>query len=280
MSALSQIDLCFAIDCTNSMGPFIAAAQQQAQHILNTLADQSQADLRVAVVGYRDHGHDGELCDVFAFQPMSERARVSAALHGLTAYCNGNTDGAEAVFSGLVAALGLGWREQSMRVIVLVGDAPPHGQGANQEPFPDRYETDPTGRTLQSLTNEIESSGVTLYALGMIPSGHTQYDQLTRATFTFLARGTGGLFAPATNSEGALKVLKTIGERAFGDLVIDRRVFELMEDLDMVPPASSSPGMPAAPAPAAMASVAAQLSMPEPEVKRAIERLQKRKILE
>lgn len=273
MSAVSQIDLCFVVDCTNSMSPFIGAAQQQAQQILAVLADQAQADLRVGVVGYRDHGHDGEVIDVFALQDMSERARITTQLRGLRAHANGNTDAAEAVFSGLVAATGLRWRDGAMKVIVLVGDAPPHGCGALQAPFPDRYAEDPTGRTLHSLAAEIEGSGITLYALIMAPSVHPQYDEITQQSFTFLARSTGGVSAQASGGQGAMAVLDTLGQRAFGDLVVDRRVFEVLADEGMVEPGA------AAPAPAAMASMAASLSLDEADVASAVARLQKRKLL-
>jgi hypothetical protein len=258
------------------MGPFIASAQHQTQQILSVLADQSEADLRVGVVGYRDYGHAGEVLDVFGLQDMTERGRIAGHLQGLRAFGTGNPDAAEAVFAGVVAALGLAWRPGAMRVIVLVGDAPPHGCGADLAPFPDRHPVDPSGRTLQSLAAEIEGLGITLYSLGMLPSVHPQYDPITRESFTFLARSTGGLFAEAIGGAGAMKVLDTLGRRAFGALVVDRRVFELLETQGLLQP---GPGAPA-PAPAAMAATAARLNVPEEKVIEAVGRLQKRKILE
>ena len=160
-----------------------------------------------------------------------------------------------------------------MRVIVLVGDAPPHGCGADMAPFPDRFADDPSGRTLHSLSAEIERSGITLFSLIMAPSVHPQYDEVTASSFGFLARSTGGLSAVAAGGQGAMTVLETLGQRAFGDLVVDRRLFEVIEQEELLAPGAASP------APAAMAALAHALDLDESDVVASVARLQKRKIL-
>jgi len=277
VSAISHIDLCFVIDCTNSMGPFIAAAQQQTQQILTELAQQAGADVRCGVVGYRDHGHAGEVVDVLALSGGHDV--VKAQLARLVARADGNPDAAEAVFAGLVAAVGLRWRESAMKVIVLVGDAPPHGCGAAEEPFPDRFAEDPTGQTLHSISAEIERNGITLYSLVMAPSVHPQYDQVTADSFGFLARSTGGVSALAGAGVGAITVLETLGRRAFGDLVVDRRVFEVITDAAALPGAAAAGPAPA-PAPSQLTELATTLKLDEGEVVAAIARLQKRKLVQ
>lgn len=277
---LSQLDLCFVVDCTSSMYPFIHSAQQQAEAILTTLASQAGADMRFAVVGYRDRGHD-PVCDVVPFARADAHA-IRDGLAILRAGAINNTDAAEAVFDGLVAAGELVWREGALRVLVLVGDAPPHGCGADTDAWPDRFAHDPTGYTLDTMSSSLERRGIALFALAMVPSGIPAYDQLTVDTFGKLARATGGLRRVATTPQGAMDVLQEIAKRAFGDLELDRRIFIALEEAGaLAPSADATPGAPApAPEPMMAASVAASMGVSERELKQSVERLQKRKLID
>lgn len=273
---LSQLDLCFVVDCTSSMRPFILAAQRQAETILTTLASSAGADMRFAVVGYRDRGHE-PVCDVVPFA-RAENAAIRTALAALQVGANNNTDAAEAVFDGLVAAQELVWRESSLRVLVLVGDAPPHGCGAVGDQWPDRYPQDPSGYSLEAMCAALERHGIALFALAMVPSTIPAYDRITVDSFSMLARATGGIQRVATQAQGAMDVLNEIGKRAFGDLDLDRRVFIALEDAGALAP-GAPPVSAAAPAPpAAMASMAA-LGIDEKDFAVSIERLKKRKIV-
>lgn len=44
-------------------------------------------------------------------------------------YASGGGDGPEAVTAGLMEALGMEWRPEASKMIVLIADAPPHGIG-------------------------------------------------------------------------------------------------------------------------------------------------------
>lgn len=267
---LSQLDLCFVVDCTSSMSPFIQAAQRQAETILTTLAAQASADMRFAVVGYRDRGHE-PVCDVVPFA-RAERNAIRSALAILRAGANGNTDAAEAVFDGLVAASELVWRESALRVLVLVGDAPPHGCGAVGDVWPDRFSNDPSGYTLDTMSSSLERYGIATFALAMVPSTIPAYDRITVDTFSSLARATGGIQRVATAAQGAIDVLKEIAKRAFGDLDLDRRVFIELEDAGAFAPGAR----PVQPAPA----MASAMGVSTEELERSIGRLKKRKIVD
>jgi hypothetical protein len=139
-----------------------------------------------------------------------------------------NTDAAEAVFAGLVSCLGdLTWRPGSVKVLLLVGDAPPHGCGANAPPCPDRFpDEDPSGQTLMGMSAATESAGITLHALGMVPSILPVYDPVLERAFGYLASTTGGTYRPARSSADAMAVVEVIGKRVFGQMEFDRRVWE------------------------------------------------------
>lgn len=53
--ALNYVDLCFVIDTTGSMGSFIQAAKQQLLDTIQLLSADSDIDLQVGLVEYRDH---------------------------------------------------------------------------------------------------------------------------------------------------------------------------------------------------------------------------------
>ncbi len=128
MDELSQVDLAFCIDLTSSMSPFIAAAQQHVVRILEGLRVTARADLRVALVGYRDHEHAQDSSPVEVYDFTDDAQSTRDALYALRVGSpRGNTDAAEAVVAGLLACTApLAWRPQSYRVLVLVGDGPPH----------------------------------------------------------------------------------------------------------------------------------------------------------
>ena len=226
MDELSQIDLAFCVDLTNSMTGFIQAARAHMLDILNALTGAAQADLRVALAGYRDYGSKTRLIEAYPF--TAERAETRGVLNGLkVASPAENTDAAEAVFAGLCACLDdLTWRPGALKIVLLVGDAPPHGCGATGLPCPDRYpKSDPSGQTLMSMSSRIEGGGLTLHALGMVPSILPIHDPVMEKSFRWLAMTTGGTYRPARSSQDALAVVEVIGKRVFGQMDFDRRVW-------------------------------------------------------
>ena len=52
---LNQVDLCFVIDTTGSMGGFLQSARDALVETLTALTEKQNLDLRVALVEYRDH---------------------------------------------------------------------------------------------------------------------------------------------------------------------------------------------------------------------------------
>lgn len=115
---LSRIDLAFCVDLTSSMTPFIEAARGPMFRILDGVRATADVDLRVAIVGYRDHGTVVKVTEVHPFS--SETAVTKKVLDGLRVQSPPeNTDAAEAVFSGLVECLDLEveapWRATSVQ---------------------------------------------------------------------------------------------------------------------------------------------------------------------
>src|SRR5207244_12981958 len=129
---------------------------------LDPLGKELGGGLRVAIVGYRDHSDGDELLEVHDFD--ADLARVGKAVQGLGV--SGGGDAPEAVYAGLQACVKLKWARGSYRVIVLVGDAPPHAVGAPGDAY---AKGDPTGFNLDDMANALETEGLFVHALSMQP---------------------------------------------------------------------------------------------------------------
>jgi hypothetical protein len=258
------------VDLTSSMTPFLEAARGHMLRILGALTAGSEADLRVALVGYQDYGGRTKPVRVHPFRADPEETRRT--LVKLKVGNSGaNTDAAEAVFAGLTACLEqLIWRSGAVKVLLLIGDAPPHGCGANGSSFPDRYpDGDPSGQTLLGMSAAVEAAGVTLHALGMLPSVIPQHDPVTERCFEFLASTTGGTYRRAQSARDALAVVEAVGKHVFGEMDFDRRVWGQLA-------AAGPEGRPAAGVDERMPELQQALGASPCEIHAAVERLRKR----
>jgi hypothetical protein len=130
-------DLLFLIDTTASVLPYIEAAKRQVISIMDDIraAFFNEAVVRMAVVGYKDHG---DTPHVQYLDFTADPGKVRAFLGTLVA--SGGGDVPEDVLGGLQQAINASW-EQSTRCIVHIADAPAHG--CDLHDFDDRSDTFP-----------------------------------------------------------------------------------------------------------------------------------------
>jgi len=119
------IDLIFCIDTTSSMRDDIDAVKAAATKIIERTFDLSSS-ARMALVAYRDYG-DAYLTRGYAF--TSDKAKIRDAI--LSLEVDGGGDIPEAVYEALLHAIRTppdigAWRDGVKKVVVLMGDAPPH----------------------------------------------------------------------------------------------------------------------------------------------------------
>ncbi|WNV83877.1 VWA domain-containing protein [Umezawaea sp. Da 62-37] len=114
-------DLMFAIDTTGSMTPYLTAAVNSAKATADALR-AATPHARVGLVEYRDHG-DGYVARTVVGL-TDDFASFEAGLRGLVA--DGGGDTPEAVYTGLVTALGADWDRSASRALIVLGDAPAH----------------------------------------------------------------------------------------------------------------------------------------------------------
>jgi Ca2+-binding RTX toxin-like protein/lysophospholipase L1-like esterase len=122
-----DVDVVFVVDTTGSMGDDIAAVQSFATDVVNQLT-QNFATYRCALVTYRDHpSWTGDLTDYPSRVDLDftdDPAAIVSAISTIQLGDGGDTP--ESVYSGLKAGIGLSWRPGVKKIVLQLGDAPPH----------------------------------------------------------------------------------------------------------------------------------------------------------
>jgi len=188
----SVLDLVFAMDCTGSMGSYIHTAQQSVREMIQSIVEAEKADVRFALVSYRDHPpqEHSYLTKVYPF--TSSISKMRASLDSLSA--SGGGDVPEAVADALHEVSKLEFRPQATKIAVLIADAPPHGLCGGHDGFPNGC---PHGLDPIQVCRNLAQLGVTLYAVGCEPAISPYRD-----FFQGLAHITGGQYAPLSTARG------------------------------------------------------------------------------
>jgi Mg-chelatase subunit ChlD len=119
---VTKFDLALVIDATGSMGDEIAFLKAELADIVQTLARRHRGlDIRVAMVVYRDQG------DEFVTRTFEFTSDMSAVQRNLmNQQAGGGGDTPEAMEVAMSRAVSLNWRNDAVKSMLLVADAPPH----------------------------------------------------------------------------------------------------------------------------------------------------------
>jgi len=175
------VEVVFVLDTTGSMSKLIEGAKQKIWSIANHIASGRPTPLvRIGLVAYRDRG-DAYVTRRFDLTPDLDA--VYSALRGLRA--GGGGDGPESVNQALHEAVTcIRWSQDAstLRMIYLVGDAPPHMDYANEVQYP---KTCRTAVAAGILINTVQC--------GTWGETRTVWQTIARsAEGTYLAIGQGG----------------------------------------------------------------------------------------
>jgi hypothetical protein len=122
--AVRKFDLALVVDTTGSMGDELEYLKAELREIVGALRARHRGlDIRVSVVAYRDQG-DEYVTRTFPF--TNDINSIQASLAAQSA--NGGGDTPEAMEVALNRAVGMDWRADAAKSILLVADAPPHGE--------------------------------------------------------------------------------------------------------------------------------------------------------
>src|SRR5262245_9544186 len=133
-----QVEVVFCLDTTGSMGGLIDAAKQKIWSICNQIAaGKPTPELKVGLVAYRDRGANEEYVTK-VFDLTADLDAIHTHLMGFRAA--GGADFTESVNQALNEAVTkITWskNKKTLKIIFLVGDAPPHMDYPDDVKYPD-----------------------------------------------------------------------------------------------------------------------------------------------
>lgn len=120
-----KVQIVFALDTTGSMGGLIDGAKRKIWYIANeVLRSRQKPELEIGLVAYRDKG------DTYVTKVVPLTSDLDAVYNQLMGFrADGGGDGPEHVNAALYDAVHhMQWSERTdvLKLIFLVGDAPPH----------------------------------------------------------------------------------------------------------------------------------------------------------
>jgi Mg-chelatase subunit ChlD len=131
-----RIEVCFVLDTTGSMGGLIEGAKQKIWSIANEMISaQPTPELKLGLIGYRDRG------DEYVVKSFGLTDDIDAIYGHLREFqAGGGGDAPESVNEALAEAIHkMPWSNDKkvLKIIFLVGDAPPHMDYPNGPKYPD-----------------------------------------------------------------------------------------------------------------------------------------------
>jgi hypothetical protein len=126
--ASTKLDIAFVVDTTGSMKDDIKAVKDSLFEIVDHITARTEGlEIRFGIVSYRDHPPQDRTYVTMVFDFTEKIKRVHGLISELKPSEGGDTP--EAVADGLFdARTKLTWGRDAYKVLLLVGDAPPHGK--------------------------------------------------------------------------------------------------------------------------------------------------------
>ena len=175
---IQALDLLLTIDATGSMGDEMRYLQSELKAIVGRVEEANPGvDIRTGLVVYRDKGDDYVVREI-PFTDDIEDFRASLAEQN----ANGGGDKPEAMHTALQTGLDMEWRKDSLKINLLVADAPPH----------DRYLDETWEAGLISRTKGIH----------IVPLAASGVDKTAEFVMRSMAQITGGRFLFLTDDSG------------------------------------------------------------------------------
>jgi Mg-chelatase subunit ChlD len=190
-----RIEVVFALDTTGSMGGLLQGAKQKIWGIASHIASgQPTPEVKIGLVAYRDRGDDYVTRD---YDLTGDLDTVYAHLAQFQAGGGGDTP--EHVNKALYDAVHkMHWSKDAMKMIFLVGDAPPHMD------YDDGYD-------YRTIAGEANQRGIVIHTIrcgGDPETGRVWAQIASRSQGTFASiDSSGGVVAVATPVDAKLAEL-------------------------------------------------------------------------
>ena len=158
------LDVVFVFDSTESMAGVLSEVKEKIKLMMRVLAELVPG-FRVGMVAYRDYAAEyvtkplpltKDLESVFDY---IGDARVGMGYKTVDEVGKEDIEWSEAVYSGLEQAIGFQWRPSAKKIVILIGDAPPHPEEVEQ--------------TLALVRSFWKSGNGKVYTIFIPPAAHT-----------------------------------------------------------------------------------------------------------
>ena len=216
-----HLDLVFLVDETGSMGAYIGQVKAHLLALVDALRlSPLLKSLRMGLVTYRDHPPQ-EHTFVTRVVPLTDDIdEIRSGVNQMQAH--GGGDGPEAVTDGLHDLLGLNWDSLAARLVVMVGDAPPHGVEPHGDGFPEGC---PCGRHWYVQAESCREMGIAVHTIGC--QGLHSFVQAA-AVFRMVAATTGGLYLPLDNAQLLIGVVAGLADRELDRQALRKQVEQVV----------------------------------------------------
>ena len=201
------MELVIVIDATGSMQGAIDASVEALQDF-SAIMEGISPKFRMGLVEYRDHGdmkNGAQIAESLNKNVKKIRKELSKVNAG------GGGDYPEAVLAGLEEAFSkkMGWKESANKLLVVVGDAPPHARTMDdiltlvREAYESPFGQDASGvLEHQGGGKSGSKKGVRPFVTSTIGVGSNKVEETTRMTFTKIADAGGGAYSEVLTSRG------------------------------------------------------------------------------
>jgi Mg-chelatase subunit ChlD len=216
---LGQLDLVFVVDNTGSMGPYIQNVKTKILEIIRTIKKEELCHrLRVGLVSYRDHPPEETTYITQKFELTPDTAKIEENVMRMDA--SGGGDGPEAVSTALQIMNKMEYLNESAKIAVLIGDAPPHGV----EPGDRWPQGTPDGAKWEAEAKKSFDKGIVIHTVGCFPEIARYQNGV--ATYEKIASLSQGRFIPLEKAELLVNIITGLAVEEIDKIAIQKSILE------------------------------------------------------
>ncbi|MFW9844780.1 MAG: VWA domain-containing protein [Candidatus Thorarchaeota archaeon] len=216
---LGQLDIVFVVDNTGSMGPYIQNVKTKILEIIRTIKKEELCHrLRVGLVSYRDHPPEETSYITQKFELSSDTSKIEQNVLQMGA--SGGGDGPEAVSTALQVMNKMEYLNESAKIAVLIGDAPPHGV----EPGDRWPKGTPDGAKWDKEAKKSFEKGIVIHTVGCFPE-ITNYQKGVE-TYEKIAELSQGRFIPLEKAELLVNIITGLAVEEIDKIAIQKSILE------------------------------------------------------
>lgn len=192
-----RVKVCFVMDCTASMDPWIQQAKTRIVELSREVQRQHPiANILTSFVGYRDYG-DVEPIIILPFQtPQATMEQIQGV------QAQGGSDIAEDVATAMERTLHQDWLDSDVKIVFHIADAPAHGTMFHAPHVSDRFPSgDPNGLDPRDFVERMSFLNI-----------HFTFVRIHKSTDTMIEE-----FYNCYTKGGTFKVIDLQNQACFGD---------------------------------------------------------------